>query len=376
MLFPTIRLKDELEEIVLENLTNKNEWYSHIIEHDIFLNMNFSPSSNSNYVYMTHSNEDFITNFCCGNIKSKYAWIFWKYVSSNSSALELLLKNQSRIYYSNFVNNRNPDAMYMIEKNMRILSNCSHLLSSNPSAVYLLQKYQWIIDSNELAKNTNPIAVEIIKKRKNLKGELWNDRFLQNPLSVDMILEYFEINPSLLSSQKREDIDHLINILNTRKINWFYLSSNPHPLIVKILKLCPYHIFSQQIMINTCIDAIDLIRDVINSVSLLQKRRLISFLCKNTNPDILELLKEFDPTFYNWAHLCENPSAISFIMNPEYKTKIKVPYLLKNPNIFQYNYQNMKKNIAVFKEELMQKVWCPANVLKWMELGYHDFLES
>jgi hypothetical protein len=398
MLLPTICLKDELEQIVLENLTNKNEWYSHLIEHDIFLNMNFSPSSNSNYVYMAINNTDFITNLCCGNIKSKYAWIFWKFLSSNSSAIELLLKNQYKIYYSNFVNNRNPDAMYMIEKNIRILSSCSHLLSSNPSAIHLLQKYPWIVDPNELVKNTNPLMVDIMKKR-NLstlrsdklrgdatslnhpsqatkKAELWNDRFLQNPLSVNAILEYLDITPSLLCSQKREDIDHIMNILNTRNINWFYLSSNSHPFIVKILKLCPHRVFSQQIMINSCIDAIDLIRDVINSVSLLQKRRLISFLCKNTNPDILELLKEFEPIFYNWAHLCENPSAMSFLINPQHKTKIKVPYLLKNPNIFQYNYKNMKKNIAVFKEELIQRVWSPANVLKWMDLGYHDFLES
>jgi hypothetical protein len=264
----------------------------------------------------------------------------------------------------------------MIEKNMRVLINCSHLLSSNPSAVYLLQKYPDIIDSNELVKNTNPLVMDIMKNRKYIKTELWNDRFLQNPLSVDTILKYLGITPSLLNSQKREDIEDIINILNTININWFYLSSNPHPLIVKILKLCPHRVFSQRIMINSCIDAIDLIRDVINSVSLLQKKILISFLCKNTNPDILELLKDFDPAFYNWDHLCENPSAMSFIVNPEYKTKIKIHYLLKNPNIFQYNYQNMKKNIAVFKEELMQKVWCPANVLKWMELGYHDFLES
>jgi hypothetical protein len=50
-------------------------------------------------------------------------------------------------------------------------------------------------------------------------------------------------------------------------------------------------------------------------------------------------------------------------------------YLLKNPHIFQYNYENMKKNIEGFKEELMQKVWCPVNVIKWVEQGYDDFLE-
>ena len=41
MLLPTICLRNEFEKIVLDNLTKKDEWYYHIIEHDIFLNMNF-----------------------------------------------------------------------------------------------------------------------------------------------------------------------------------------------------------------------------------------------------------------------------------------------------------------------------------------------
>jgi hypothetical protein len=339
MLLPTICLKDELEQIILENFANKNEWYSPLIEHDHLSTileealpkpkMNFSewnvekmnfPTNNfsrfpkilsspslrsdekMNHVHMSINNTDFITNLCSGNIKSKYARIFWKFLSSNSSAIELLLKNQSEIYYSNFVNNRNPDAMYIIDKNIRILNRGSHLLSSNPSAIHLLQKYPWIVDPNELVKNTNPLAVDIMKKhnfptntfggspensfssdrsvneKMNFQARLWNDCFLQNPLSVDAILEYLNITPSLLSSPKREDIDHIIYILNTRNMNWFYLSSNPHPLVVKILKLCPHRVFSQQLMINSCIDAIDLIRDNINSVSLLQKRRLIFFM--------------------------------------------------------------------------------------------------
>jgi hypothetical protein len=91
---------------------------------------------------------------------------------------------------------------------------------------------------------------------------------------------------------------------------------------------------------------------------------------------VLELLNNYSPDLYDWGRLCENPGAIPILVKNENRNKIKITYLLRNPNIFVYNYTNMSKNISIFKEELMRRFWCPKNVLQWIEDGMDEFLES
>jgi hypothetical protein len=46
-------------------------------------------------------------------------------------------------------------------------------------------------------------------------------------------------------------------------------------------------------------------------------------------------------------------------------------YLLsKNPNIIEYDYQTMKTNTSVYKEELIAKAFHPSRVIKWI---YQDY---
>lgn len=410
MLLPIIKIKTEIESNALTSIIN-NDWYYHIIEHEVFSNMRISNSSYINNIYISprdsnnsHDNShDFITNLCLGNIKKKYAIIFWKYLSFNCSAIELLIQNQHNIYFGNFVHNTHTDAIYLIEKNLRILSNDFHILSSNPSAINLLKKYPILINLQELMKNPNPLAVNMLitnkqlrvsSKRKvggeqqsfggierNLYYDLFNGHILQNENFIKLLLNYLNLQnisknqtvEEILSSKNEILINQLKNELNNKNINWFYLSLNPHPIAIQLLKLCPHKIHDKQIVMNSSPDAFDLISKIVKNHP--QKVTILPLLSKNKNPRVLELLNEY-PNYYNWANLSENPSAIPILIKPEHKMKIKVPFLLKNPNIFEYNYENMKKNIQVFKEELMQRVWCPTNVLKWVEQGYDDFLES
>ena len=49
--------------------------------------------------------------------------------------------------------------------------------------------------------------------------------------------------------------------------------------------------------------------------------------------------------------------------------KINWRSLSNNPNIFTYDYELMKENCSVFKEELIEKSWLPVRIEKWLEMG-------
>jgi hypothetical protein len=263
-------------------------------------------------------------------------------------------------------------------------------LGSNPSAINLIEKYTDKCSNAGLSANPNPSAIPLYFKHKDTKGkDIWSgtmfdSRFLENENCMDLFIKYLEIDPILLYSKNEEDIKYLKYKISKKKFSWFCLSRNTHPFAMQIIKLFPEKIH-HYIVTNPSPYAVDLITEFMqnfdfeNSVSgnyLLMDT--IHLLCGNKNPKVLELLHNYNPEYYRWDLLSENPSAIPFLLNSNigYKSNVRIEYLLKNPNIFQYNYENIKENISSFKEELIQRVWCPANVLKWLEQGYEDFLEN
>jgi hypothetical protein len=50
--------------------------------------------------------------------------------------------------------------------------------------------------------------------------------------------------------------------------------------------------------------------------------------------------------------------------------KVNYRTLLYNPNIFEYDYEQMKLNTFVFKEDLIAKAFHPSRIIKWLELGW------
>jgi hypothetical protein len=379
MLLPTIKLIPEIETIFIENLyRGQLQTYKSIIEKD-------RPEEMTTKFYLKQSNRDFITNFLCGNIKQQYKTYFWNYLSGNSSATELLLKSQENISFRCLVLNQHPDAIYLIEKNIkRILASFNiYFLGENPAAINVIEKHLDRCSNAGLSANKNPAAVDLFFKHKATEGkDIWNTtccdcKFLSNPNCMDLFLKYLEIDPVLFSSKNEEDINTLKYKITRKYFSWYCLSINTHPIAFQILKLFPHKI-SPYIVTNPSPLAVEMIKEYFSNISSPLYDDAIGQLCKNTNPDALNLLHNLNSDCYDWVNLSENPSAIPFLMSmgDELKTKIKVEFLLNNPSVFQYNYENMKENIAVFKEELIQRVWSPANVLKWAEQGYDDFLES
>ena len=391
MMLPTIKLIPEIETIFIENLY-RGQILFQLYKSDPHIKTDgLSLEEMTKKFYLKPSNRDFITNFLCGNIKQQYKSYFWNYLSSNSSATELLLKSQENISFRNLVLNQHLDAIWLIEKNIkRVLCSFNiYFLGENPAAINIIEKHLDRCSNAGLSANKNPAAVDLFFKHKETKGkDIWNttccdSKFLSNPNCMDLFLKYLDIDPILFSSKNEEDIITLKYKISRKYFNWYCLSINTHPIAFQILKLFPHKI-SPYIVTNPSPLAVEFIKEYFNNIELGFDIHGLEFydimigeLCKNTNPDSLNLLHNLSSSCYNWINLSENPSAIPFLMSlsDELKPKIRADFLLSNPNVFQYNYENMKENIAVFKEELIQRVWCPANVLKWAEQGYDDFLE-
>lgn len=408
MLLPTIKINPELEISLLDSLIT-NRFYLHNSGYSIFeifgdcitkneeeYNENnpteieyyclpksdrkkivgkLKTTPNTNIFYYTPNTTDFITNLMNNNIKQEYAYYFWNHLSSNYSAFELLLQSQNKISLGLIASNTHPDAEWLIEKlydTVRMEKNI-YILSSNPRTINLLKKYPHQISFNSLVLNPNPKVVELIVNHINYCNNIniWLGGFLQNENCMELFLQYLNITTDEFNTSSKEYLKWKISI---RNFSWYYLSLNPHPIAIKILTLFPENIHFN-IVTNPSEDAYSIIKQLVEEYGEVYCE-LIRNLCKNTNPRVLELLNDYSPDLYDWGRLCKNPSAIFILVKKENRNKIKITYLLRNPNIFVYNYANMKENISVFKEELMQKVWSPANVLKWSEEGMDDFLES
>jgi len=394
MLLPTIKLIPELDTALLESLTYDDWWHrvpAIIPDHKKRL----SSFHNKN------SSTDFITNLCDYDNPQNCEYMLWTYLSCNPSAMELLLMFQKNICFSMLAYNTNPDAMNLIEPNLITTYNryCQHYnqLSGNPSAVHLLKKYKKVVNIGYLLFNTNPELLDLILENDFVKQtNIWDTYFLGNINSIDLFLCYLgdgvrerldalfpattsgttsttSITTTTTSPTKEHDIETLKNIINEKVFSWYYLCSNPDPYAIKILRLFPEKIHSL-IVTNPCDDAYDLICITLKEVAKTD-RHIIKNLCKNTNPRMLKLLDEYPPDLYDWCNLCINPAAISILIKEEYRNRISPIYLLQNPNIFVYNYENMRRNTSVFKEELTARVLCPSNIVNWMKQGYDEFLE-
>jgi hypothetical protein len=91
----------------------------------------------------------------------------------------------------------------------------------------------------------------------------------------------------------------------------------------------------------------------------------------STNPAAIHLL-EANPHLINWVMLSDNPAAIHLFEQNLNKINLSI---YKNPSIFTYDYDKMKRRMNIVREELIKKSLHPLNVIKWIENGNEDMLE-
>jgi hypothetical protein len=373
MLSPTIKLIPELELALIQGLT-RNRWWYHTTSIDTTNIISYEAEALTTYL-IENKTHDFITNLCRDNIRKYYASWLWMYLCCNPSAIEILLMFQDKIKYSILATNTHPDAVGLFEKKEDILYGVYCHLCSNPSAVYLIKKYPKLINMYYLSLNPNPAIVDMVLHDEQTKRHnIWDTCFLQNRNSIEPFFQYLGVDVrQLLHTSDDSYIQRLKETVHEKSFSWKYLSSNPHPSAIKMMRLFPENVH-REIVENTGEDAYDLICMYIKE-NASKDVRVLRSMCANTNPRVLELLGGYPPEAYDWGALSKNPSAIPILMKEENRNRIQPLFLLQNPNIFVYNYDNIRKNTEVFKEELLERVWSPSNVVKWLKGGYDDFLE-
>ena len=81
------------------------------------------------------------------------------------------------------------------------------------------------------------------------------------------------------------------------------------------------------------------------------------------------LLDWIDKDNLNWDCLSRNINAIQLLReNPD---KINWYNLSKNPSIFTYDYEKMRENVLLFKEDLMKERFHPRNLRKFSSWGHN-----
>ncbi len=116
-----------------------------------------------------------------------------------------------------------------------------------------------------------------------------------------------------------------------------------------------------------------------NAIDFIKKNKIISWkgIFLNKNPDAINLLEEYLKTF-TFKHLIKNDfyeniqymDPHGFELYNEYNWENKYwEYLSSNPNIFTYDYVEMKKQMKEIglAEELSEKVFHPKRLMKLCE---------
>jgi hypothetical protein len=251
----------------------------------------------------------------------------------------------------------NPSAVHILERyKHKLCTLCWLNISKNPNAISLIENNLEKVDWPTLCFNPN--AIHILKKNKDKIN--W-DNLAMNPAAMELILENMDkINWKYLS-QNPSAIEIIKN--NMDKVYWYGLCKNP--AAIEILEENQSNINYYCLAENSA--AIHLIEKNIEKISY------GTWLNLSKNPNAISILKK-NKQLINWVGLAENPNALEILEDPINIRKITPVYLLKNPAIFTYDYDQMNCNISIIKEELMKSAWKPSRVIKWIEDECDDML--
>lgn len=94
-----------------------------------------------------------------------------------------------------------------------------------------------------------------------------------------------------------------------------------------------------------------------------------NYLTKNTNPDVIPILEnnleKVDKMFF-----CTNPNILPFLENhPE---TIRWAFFVWNLSIYEPDYENIRKLLSIFKEELMAVVFHPKRISRLIEFAREE----
>ena len=99
----------------------------------------------------------------------------------------------------------------------------------------------------------------------------------------------------------------------------------------------------------------------------------LDWLNLSANPCAMDLLTA-NPDKIDWTYLTSNPNAIDLLTANQ--DKIHWQQLSANPNIFTYDYDIMRENCLLFKEDLMKERFHPRNLYKFSSWGHNGGIDE
>lgn len=287
-------------------------------------------SSNPAAIHMLEAEPELIDwdqlcfNPMAGALIIKYQYMIrddnWWALSANPSVVELLKEYPDKICWNNLALNTNPKAVTLIESyigwdpNLKKASHPYRIdwfhLSSNPNAAHLLQAYTNMIDYYRLATNPNEHAIKLLK-------QYINER---NGISIN-ILRALSLNPKAIDM-----IERFMNLMD--ETCWANLSYNE--MAIHILE--------------TNQDKID-------------------WKALSTNPAAIELLQD-NISKVSWTDLHDNPRGMQILK--DHPMHLIPRIIWRNPSIFTYDYDTMKKSKERLHENMLQELYTPKRIEAWL----------
>ena len=158
----------------------------------------------------------------------------------------------------------------------------------------------------------------------------------------------------------------LLDWINESKLDWIGISGNPSPNAIQMLKKNPDKIYWNWLSGNSSFDAIQILKENPEKINW-------DYLSGNSSLDAIQMLTTNQEKI-NWPILSGNPGAIKLLQaNPE---KIVWKGLSENHHIFTYNYDKMRTNMLLFKEDLMKERFHPRNLRKFSSWGHSGGIDE
>lgn len=284
---------------------------------------------------------------------SKNLWKFWFWISRNPNAIHILLKNIDKIneesiywnprcidillfhpewVYGGYMNwidfSRTTKSMNLLEKYFDFIK--WDFLCTNPHAIHLIEKYPERIKWSPLS--TNPNAIHILE---------------QNPDKIDFNWLVVNKRTSYLAEKFPEKI---------KDLNWKIICSRSDD--IDFIKRHSKYILWKELSLNENDDAVELLKQNKNKIDWKE-------LSKNKNMKAIKLLEENIHLLDDWEEISRNPMAIDILK--KYPEKIVWYAFSENINIFELDYEFIKKHNEVLNQELIKFFWNPIRLHK---LGY------
>lgn len=299
--------------------------------------------------------------------------IVWRKLSKNPNAIPLLKKNPEKIAWEWLSCNPSPDAIPLLEENPEKID--WHFLSKNPTAIPIIEKNLDKVKWEMLC--TNPNAIPLLKKHpeKVVISYLCGN---PNPDVIPFLHKFEKIMKKMDSTWwGLSKNPHAVNLLkaNPERINWNSLSANPNPDVIPLLEQNPEKINWIELTKNP--GAIPFLKKNMDKIKW-------TWISGNPNPQAMDIiesvinkpLKELKQKniqqkvklgkSINMYYLSKNPHAIYLLeKHPE---KICWESISLNPNIF-ITYEEIAKQIAPYREELLRTALHPKRVARIMEMA-------